>query len=221
MKPFFLILLLLLFAMRSHAQVDVNVMGPQTLELGGLSAKGYTTDFDNTPYIPQSGWQSGYIKAQSGKIFKIDSLRFNMYQNIVEYRFQQQTFTPTFEVSEFGFADGRVYANGFRAFDGLNEQTYFEVLYRNKTYLLRHERVRLLDITAYNSASRMKHFDFNDYYYLLQSNGKFTRSRRLNSSLLANTTHHEKKTKEYVEANQLNLKNPEGWKSLLVYYDTL
>ena len=222
MKILFSALFLFSF-LESNAQVNLNVPNPQSVGLGNLNVfmRGYTTDFDNTPYIPQSGWQSGYVKAKSGKIFKIDSLRFDAYRNLVEYRFQQQTYTPIFEVSEFGFANGKVYANGFKPFDGLSEETYFEILYRDKTYLLRYERVGLLDITAYNSASRTKHFDFNDSYYLLQSNGAFIRSGRLNSSLLTNTKNHEKKVKEYIKNNRLNIRNSESWKLILAYYDSL
>jgi len=215
------VFILTIITLTAQAQNGLNALGPQTFELGNVLARGYTTDYENTPYIPQSIWLSGYVKAKGGKTYKVDSLRFDTFQNLVEYRYLGKTYTPAFDVVEFGFNDGRVYANNFTPFDDLTEQTFLQVFYDKKNYLVLHKRCSILDITPYNSASKLKQFDFNDYYYLLKPDGKFTRSRRLNESLLEGLKDHESAVKSFTKSKKLNLKTPEGWKQLLAYYDSL
>ena len=174
--------------------------------------------FENTPFLtPNHSWVSGYIKTIKGKIFRVDSLRYNYFDQNIEYVYRGRQLYPDFPISEFGYNYGPV----FKVMTSDEKNIGYEIIYDGKTKLFLNSTCIKRDVTAYNSASKLYSFDFTDEYMLIPADGTPTKAFGLKKSLLTALKNHEKEINEFIKANRLKLKDPNDWKKLLTYYDGL
>ena len=186
-----------------------------------LFAKKYNTIYDNTPYLPAQNMVAGYFVQANGKRFEIEKMAYNAYEKRVEYAVKNDLFYPKEQIIEFGFESGEVFQRNFKPMDDHDEATYFQVLYNAKTRLLLHTRAALLEVAAYSSADKIKHFDSTDTYYVLKSDGTFSKSRRLDSTLLEVLGDKKPLIDAFIDTNKLKCKSASDLKKVLAYYDSL
>lgn len=224
--------LLVIFANQLRAQGNQSLLGGGVDivdRIGAMNgqtnsnvfAKKYNTLYDNTPYLPTQNMVSGYFIQANGKRFEIGKMTYNAYEKRIEYVEGENFYFPKEQIIEFGFTTGEVFQRNFQPMDDHNELTYFEVLNNTKTRLLMHTRAALLDVAAYSSADKIKHFDFTNTYFVLKNDGTFAKSRRLNDSLLGILLDKKAQIEVFIKENKLKCKTAGDFKKLLAYYDSI
>ncbi len=220
-------LIIFIFALFTHFTFAQNnpVGSPLVSPLGGdgnalVVHKSINTEFDNSEYLPSQDWRNGYFVQANGKRFEMTQMRYDSHLKRVEYKDGENRFYPKEKVIEFGFANGDVYQNRFNTFDGLDEDTFFQILYNGKTKLLKHTETTISDITPYNSASKINHYNFYVNYYILKDNGQFTKSKKIYDGLLKILSDKSEDVELFVKNNKLKIKDIEPLKKVLAHYDS-
>lgn len=228
MKRFTLLLLFLGITVGTQAQqTPVPTTGTVSVPpLAGddnmLIVHGRTDEtFENSPYIPSEGWQAGYFVQQNGKRFEMAEMRYDTYLRRIEYREGSKLFYPKYPVVSFGFANGDVFMNQFPAFDKHDASTFYQVLYGGNTRLLRNIESTISDVTPYNSATKIWHFNAYTTYYLVDQNGMLGKSKKLDDSLLKAFGNKQATIKAYIKTNNFKWADRDALKQLMQYYDTL
>jgi hypothetical protein len=182
--------------------------------------KSVNTTFDNSEYLPSEDWRNGYFVQANGKRFEMTQMRYDTHLKRIEYKEGDMRFYPKEKIIEFGFSNGDVFQSRFKAFDGLDEDTFFQVLYNGKTKLLKHTETTISDITPYNSASKINHFNFYVNYYILKENGQFTKSKKIYDGLLKILADKSEDIETFVKNNKLKIRDIEPLKQVLAHYDS-
>ncbi len=182
--------------------------------------KTVNTDFDNNEYLPSADWRNGYFIQANGKRFEMTQMRYDAHLKRIEYKEGENRYYPKEKIIEFGFANGDVYQNRFKAFDGLDEDTFFQVLYSGKTKLLKLTETTISDITPYNSASKLNHYNLYQTYYVLKENGQFMKSKKIYDGLLKILSDKSEDIETFVKNNKLKIRDIEPLKQVLAHYDS-
>jgi hypothetical protein len=202
-------LVFIIFVLFTHFVVAQTPTGsPAVSPVGGddgalVIHKSVNTEFDNSQYLPSQDWRNGYFVQANGKRFEMTQMRYDTHLKRIEYKESDVRFYPKEKIIEFGFLNGDVFQSRFKAFDGLDEDTFFQVLYNGKTKLLKHTETTISDITPYNSAAKISHFNFYVNYYILKENGQFTKSKKIYDGLLKILSDKSEDIETFVKNNKL------------------
>lgn len=177
--------------------------------------------FENSPFLPEEGWLPGFFVQENGKRFEMAEMRYDTYSERVEYREGGKRFNPKAPVVSFGFLKGDVFMNQFPAFDKHDATTFFQVLYGGKTRLVRHLKSTVSDVTPYNSATKVWHFNRHTTYYLLDEQGMIHKSKKLDNSLLKAFGDKQETVRNYIQANKLTWMEDASVKQIMQFYDSL
>lgn len=189
----------------------------QTLAIHGRT----DITYDNSPYLPNEKWRSGYFVEANGKRFVIKEMRYDAFLERLEYREDGKLFTPKKKIIEFGFDSGEVYQSQFVPFDKHDEETVFQVLYDGKTKVLKHTKLNMVDATPYYSATKVKHFNFFEMYYLVKTASDFVKSKKQDRKLLDGLGDQIQPIKTYIKNSGLRWEQPDDLKKIMTYYDSL
>lgn len=201
----------LLFAsLTAGAQhVNVNQFGPNKIEGSNQIAVGGYTQYENQPYVSEQ-WGQGFLKGTNGKWYLSDALNYNAYTGKPEFREGEKVFQPRFDVTGFVLGDtlnGKKYRAGFPAVDQQTPATFYEVLADKSVKLLRYVKASLMDVTAFNSATKQRRFDFNESYYISRPDGKIVRVRKDKKSLIEALPEQAALIEEIAASRKVKLKN--------------
>jgi hypothetical protein len=218
----FLLLLSIVQLTLAQSPTGSSAINPVGGDSGALVVHKLTnTQYDNSQYLPSEDWRNGYFVQANGKRFEMAQMRYDTHLQRVEYKEGNDRFYPKEKIIEFGFANGDVFQSRFRTFNGLDEDTFFQVLYNGKTKLLKHIETTVSDITPYNSASKINHFNYYITYYVLKENGQFTKSKKINDGLLVIFNDKSENLNFFVKNNRLKIKDIDPLKQVLAHYDSL
>lgn len=160
-----------------------------------ISTRTYV-DIIGSPYLP-SDWQEGLIVLKTGQKYDNIPIRYNMYDDNVEYRQNGEAFFfKKGSVKEFSFRkkEGntdkiQLFRCGFENTNKNTGNSYYEVLYDGKYKLLKDYSISILEVKAYNSAVVEKRFETEELLYVTSSAGVPLRIKKNKKSLLETINH--------------------------------
>lgn len=122
------------------------------------------TDIDGSPYLRED-WSAGLIKTRSGKLQQFARVRYDAFQDELEYDQAGKYFRLAPEISEFSCGDG-TFRNGFPIIDNHTKDSFYQILYDGKTKVLKKIMIRVITEKAYGSATETKRFLKEEKLYL-------------------------------------------------------
>ncbi len=154
-----------------------------------LSVENYP-DIVGSPYL--SDWQEGTIILKTGQQHANIPIRYNIYDDHVEYRQKNEAFFfKKGTIREFSFKkkEGdsektQIFRCGFENIGKNTANTYYEVLYDGKYKLLCDHVVSIAETKAYSSASVEKKFQTETFLYIATPTGLPVRIKKNKKSLL-------------------------------------
>ena len=161
----------------------------------------------------------------NGKKIDIAKMRLNTYDNRLEYQEGEQVKLFTLPVTEYAVdaEDGaiRLFKRGFPKVDRQNEDTYYEVLYDGKYKLLKYYKAHKLDVTNYNSATKMIKFEIGETLYVLRPDNSIHKLKKDKKSILEALGKEEEALKSWWSKEKPNPKDEAGVVNIIGYVDTL
>lgn len=128
---------------------------------------------------------------------------FTIYKDNVAYNFVRK------EASDF---ENDVDRNYFHTPFPLSKKHYLLVDFRKKL------KEPKLSRNSYTTTNRDKEYKKSKRYYILKKNGKYCKIHTLKKNVILKKLKHHKHLKEYIKANNLNLKKEKDVHKLLEYY---
>ncbi len=201
---------------------DMNMILKTT---GSRLDLGRYEEINGTPYLFE-GWKNGTINLNNQSLTAINDIRFNCYQNQLEYLLEGQVYTPLNRYNEFSISllNGRneivyqIFRNGF--LDVAEARTYFEVLYDGKTKLLQKHFVRVDEYAEPLSYRRLRKFTkVTSLYVYKTSEKKLFKIKNEKKSILEVIADKKSLIQNYIVEYNLKLKNEEEIIDVLKYYD--
>jgi hypothetical protein len=203
-------------------QVGSEAISPAFADSQTLTIHGRTDlTYDNSPYLPNDKWQPGYFVEANGKRFVVQEMRYDSFLGRLEYRENGLLFTPKKKIIEFGFDSGELFQSRFEPFDSHDEETFFQVLYDGKTKVLKHVKLNMVDATPYYSATKVKHFNTFEMYYVVKNKDEIVKSRKQDRKLLTALNDKNQQIQTYIKTNGLKWEKPEDLRKIMSYYETL
>ncbi|MDI9870196.1 hypothetical protein [Flectobacillus roseus] len=191
---------------------------------GRVLFDGHEVNVEGTVYIPQE-FKKGYLKFSNERKMTIPQVRFNSYDNRIEFKEGKEEKVLTLPIVEFGFEEAagsmRVFKKGFPAIDRQNDGTFYEIAFDGKFKLLKYFKAHKFDVSGYNSATKTMKFDINETLYLLKSDNTIVKVKKDKKSLLEALGKDESAVKDWWSKEKPNLKNETDLKAFLAYLDTL
>lgn len=219
---FFLSLSLLLFNL-SFAQIS-NISTSMSGE--PLRLKSYK-DITGTPYLTED-WQSGTIYGLDANVNESVMLRYNIYEDKVEYKKDGMIYGLVSEsVKGFSVAvadpDGRikryVFENKMGKVGEYTDKNFFSVLYLNKVKFLQKVVVKLIDNTAtYGTNVQQSKFVKEEEFYFVKETGESFKIKKNNASLLK--VLNIKELKDFIKENNLNIKEDNDLVEVMKFYES-
>lgn len=190
---------------------------------GRVIFDGQSVEAEGTVFVPQE-FTKGYV-IQNGKKIDIAKMRLNTYDNRLEYQEGEQVKLFTLPVTEYAVdaEDGaiRLFKRGFPKVDRQNEDTYYEVLYDGKYKLLKYYKAHKLDVTNYNSATKMIKFEIGETLYVLRPDNSIHKLKKDKKSILEALGKEEEALKSWWSKEKPNPKDEAGVVNIIGYVDTL
>jgi hypothetical protein len=203
-------------------QVGSEAISPAFADSQTLTIHGRTDlTYDNSPYLPNDKWQPGYFVEANGKRFTLKEMRYDNFLGRLEYRENGLLFTPKRKIIEFGFDSGELFQSQFEPFDSHDEETFFQVLYDGKAKVLKHVKLNMVDATPYYSATKVKHFNAFEMYYVVKNKNEIVKSRKQDRKLLAALNDKNQQVQTYIKTNGLKWEKPEDLRKIMSYYEAL
>ena len=113
-----------------------------------------------------------------------------------------------------------IFKNGYAINDKINTQTYLQVLAEGKATFLRYLKKEMDDYTEYGDATKYKRFEEVDRYFVFVG-GEF-KTVLLNKKSLQDVLPDKwTAVSDYLTTYKVNVKDEEGWKLAIQYYNSL
>ena len=228
MNRLFILLILKLFCIAPiNAQLLTNDVGLSLRTTGSKIDLNRFPDVKGTPYLNDS-WQKGTIIIEKVTRIELNKIKFNCFQNQLEYEEESKVFTPTkkyaeftlFDVDENNQAKKRIFRNEFVS--NQEFQTYFEVLFDGETKLLKKYAARIEEYAEPLSLNKIKRFNKIPQLYVYKSeNQSLIKIKKDKKSILSIFENKSEQVAKYISSNTLNLKDEEDIIKIWAYYDTL
>jgi hypothetical protein len=209
-------------AFAQHPATGSNAISPVKVDDSSIVVYGRKeVANENSPYRPSDDWQPGYFIQQNGRRYEQAEMRFDTYNQRLEYRERGIVYAPSEPITRFGFANGDTYQNQFPPFDRHDPGTFYQVLYGGNTRLLRYTTSTVSDVTPYNSATKILHYNEHTTFYIIDDKGLLAKSRKLDDSLLKAFGPKEAEVRSFMKTNNLTWKDPTAPGRLLAFFDSL
>jgi hypothetical protein len=188
-----------------------------------LSEKG--TEVKGTPFFMDE-WRKGSVLLKTKE--RIDSvlLKYNLYSDLLNVKVDETEYQFNIDVAEFLLPDSvtkeaNLFRSGFTPVAGMNEKSFYQVLYDGKTkFLLKHKKTIASELTS-TPGVKAKVFEEQKFYFILTTSGKMERIKKKNKGILDLLEDKKEEVKKMVDTNKLKLTNDEEIISVLEYYDSL
>lgn len=180
------------------------------------------------PYLFKD-WCNGTVRFTSGRVMNQFKLKFDVYKNQLLLQFNGSAFAAESKIEEFVMyparsksKDSLVFRKGFPPTDKTSEQTFYQVLYKDKVQLLRLffrniiEEKRLV----VTSGSLDRHLEEGEYYYLLYNNSLILLPAD-RAELVAKFPDNQEQLTDFIAKQQLKMRNPEDFVSVVKKYNEL
>ena len=184
-------------------------------------------DVKGTPYLNDS-WQIGSIFIEKVNKIDINKVKFNCFQNQLEYEEEGKIYTPTQKYAEFHIIElgennqskKRIFRNEF--ISDQEFQTYFEILSDGDTKLLLKYAVRIEEYAEPLSLNKIKRFNKIPQLFIYKTKSQsLIRIKKDKKTILKAFENQSEQVAKYISSNTLNLKNEEDIIKICAYYDTL
>jgi hypothetical protein len=181
-------------------------------------------DVVGTPYIFEN-WTKGEVILADGKAHKDLDLKYDQVEGIVFFKGKNGAdlgFTSL--VKSFIIYPNNV-AMSFITVPEIKEterDPYFEVLSDGKKvkFLKKTQKI-IRESKGYNSASITRTFGENTNYYLVKSDGTYTKVKRDKKAIIAALSDKSTEVEQYIKDNKTNFKEDASVAAVVNYYNTL
>ena len=201
---------------------DINLMLKTT---GSRLDLARYDDINGSPYL-FAGWKNGTVNLNNKTPQPINNIRFNCYQNQLEYLLDEQIYTPMNRYNEFAFYNfndkniivPQVFRNGLGEVS--DTKTYFEVLHDGKTKLLQKYAIRVDEYAEPLSYRKLRRFiKVTNLYLYTPENRKLSKIKLDKKSILDVLNDKKESLNAYIDEHKLKLKSQDDVIELLKYYD--
>lgn len=206
-----LLVISLFISTLSQAQFMTDVNGRPVKEL-------IYTDIDGSPYL-RDEWSVGLIRTKSGKSQQLARVRYDAYQDELEYDQAGKYFRLASEISEFSCIDG-TFRNGYSEIDNHTKNSFYQVLYDGKTKVLKKIAVRVIAEKPYGSATDVKRFLKEETLYLA-INGELKAIKKDKKAILLVLIDKKDQLETFIKDQKLKLSNEDDILKVVEKYDTL
>jgi hypothetical protein len=216
-----IILLLSINGTNSFAQLSNRVVANANGDILRIK-KEDPGDVTGSPYL-YDDWVKGNVVFADNTATRNVELRYDVLDNVLVTKSktgEENIFSDP--VSEFTLNilnKERLFKNGFTGGNGINNKTFFEVVYNGKTKILKREVKTILESKGYNTGTISRKIENSSIYYIAREDKSTEVIKNNEKSILTALGKPELAT--YVKDNKLNLKNDADIVKLLTHYDTL
>ncbi|MES2265551.1 MAG: hypothetical protein V4520_02245 [Bacteroidota bacterium] len=200
-----------------------NSQTPITDALGRPVATRDFLKFKGSPFLYDE-WVNGEITTNEGQVYKDLLLKFDLTHNLLTFAYNKndepQRFKDPVRVFTMYAETMRVFANGFPKTDGLNKDTYYEVIAAGKTMLLKHHRPFLKTVRDENRAMVVGQFTETQYYYIFKDQ-KISKIKRNQQAITTALADKADQVNTYINTYKTNFESDADLKNLFDYYNSL
>ena len=187
------------------------------------------TEIEGSPYYDEN-WQPGYFIKTNGKRTADYPMRFSIYKNHLEFKFDENTPYIASPKPIKGFVlitengSGELFKKGFEIPDeDIGQETFLRVLHDGKTKLLLHlsskyQKGHSKDMFTGKYTDR---YVSKSDYYLMDAKGQIERVKLKEKDILKKLEGSDNRLKSFIKKNNLNLKQQEDVVALLEEYDQM
>lgn len=194
----------------------------------GLTVNGdLYKDMNGSPYL-FNDWVKGNIQLDDGTIYNNLNLKYDQVRELLIFLADDNTskrFSAPVKAFTLTNADDKewpriTFRNGFKAIDGGNEKTYYEVLADGNTQLLKRTAKKIVDERAPGSLIISKQISATTRYYVNKGD-RIIKIKKDKKSILEALSDKSSELETYIKHNNLNLKEDADLIKLIEYYNTL
>lgn len=239
MKALLIIPLIILhqicFCQRSNIPTLTPVRG-MNVNQGGLSGAGLKyndgsyvsekeTDIKGSPFLFDD-WKKGNVLLKTKE--RVDSvlIKYNLYTDILQVKVDEQEYQFNVDVLEFLLPDPvsketALFRSGFVPVPGMNEKSFYQVLYDGKTKLLvKYKKLIVSELTS-TPGVKARAFEDQKSYFILTAQGRMEKIKKKNKGILDLLDDKKEELKKMVDTNKLKLTSDDEIIKALEYYDSL
>jgi hypothetical protein len=182
-------------------------------------------DIKGSPFLFDD-WRKGNVLLKTKERIDSISIKYNLYADVLQVKVDDQEYQFNIEVSEFMIPDlvtngTALFRSGFSPVPGMNEKSFYQVLYDGRTkLLLKHKKLIGSEMTS-TPGVKAKVFEDQNNYFILTASGKMEKIKKKNKGILDLLEGEKEALKKMVESNKLKLVNDEEIIRVLEYYDSL
>lgn len=218
----FLPLVMLLFVpLSAYSQGELSAQsGNYDLVIEDYS---YTdlNSIEGSPYL-SNDFFNGKITLYNGRQSATFPIRFNLFENIVEYESEDEIYgIPANRISEFTMGD-RTFKRGFNA-SRLDESDFLEVLIIDNIELYAKYGISLKrSVSTYGSQPRVTGYDTpSTTFYLKVPEGDMERLSTRRRSVFRNIDHFENEMREFYDNNNIDFSERDDVVQFFSHYNSL
>lgn len=177
-----------------------------------------------TPYLYDQ-WVPGQVTTANGEVYKDLLLKFDRQANLLTFAYDKkdepQRFKDPIMVFSMYADKERVFANGFPKNDGLNTNTYYEVIAGGKTMLLEHHRQYIKNVRdEINRAAVVGEYTNYKHYYIFKDN-KMYKAKLSADAVTKILADKASELNTYIASQKISFNNEDKVKELFNYYNSL
>jgi hypothetical protein len=184
-------------------------------------------DVSGNPYLFKD-WCNGTVRFTSGRVMNQFKLKFDVFKNQLLLQFNGSAFAAESKVDEFVIypksksKDSLVFRKGFPATEKASEHTFYQVLFQDKVQLLRlfFRNVIEEQKLVVTNGRTSRHMEEGERYFLLQNNN-LTLLPASRSELAATFPDKKDQLAEFINSQQLKMRNPEDYVAVVRKYNEL
>jgi hypothetical protein len=183
------------------------------------------TEIKGTPFLSDK-WMKGKAFLDRDVSFDDLQLKLDLYNNkfIINWHdtsFQISTAVKQIELFPKGdTVNGLVFRNGYSINAKIDARTYLQVLADGKLTFLKYIKKEMNDFSEYSDATKYKRFEEVDKYFIF-ANGQFKEITLNKKSLQDILPDKWTAVSDYLATYKVNVKDQEGWKLAIQYYNSL
>ncbi len=182
------------------------------------------TDVKGSPYLERE-WAVGEVTLANGSKYSGIELLYDQVSDELIFKGpngDKQVFShPVQEfIIQSGSGGNRKFRKGYAPTQEGTSESFYEVLADGKVQFLKKTVKTISETRPYGSASTVKSFQENDFYYLAKEN-KPVRIKRDKKSVLAVLNDKAAALEKYIKEASLNVRATADLAKLVTYYNSL
>lgn len=183
------------------------------------------TETTGSPYLFET-FNDGSIEFVNGKTTNVLPIRFNVYEQKLEFREGNSAFVmDSNTITEFEiYVDNTIYKfrKGFDA-RRLSEEEFVSLLIDDVVKFIEKPTVSFQQaVASYGTATQKDEYISSVTYYVKIGDGDTNRIRSLNKRrVMRNINHHKNDVENFADTNNINFSDSKDVEKLLLYYNSL